>query len=149
MKTGTEVRQGCLSPIFFNLYSEYLTNEALERFADLKIRHIISTVIYADDLVLLRKKRLLQDTTDRLTGNGKRYGVEMNVEKPGVLGNSREPSPLQIMTDQKQLENVEYFSYLGGVITNDASCTRETISTIVTATEAFNRNKTPFTGKLD
>jgi hypothetical protein len=92
---------------------------------------------------------LLQDTTDRLTGNGKRYGVEMNVKKPGVLGISREPSQLQIMIDQKQLENVKYFNYLGGVITNDASCTREIISTIVTATEAFNTKKNLFTGKLD
>jgi hypothetical protein len=32
---------------------------------------------------------------------------------------------IRIMIDQKQLENVEYFNYLGSMITNDARCTRE------------------------
>jgi hypothetical protein len=43
----------CLSPILFNLYSEYLTKGALEGFGDFKIGHVIRTVKYADDLVLL------------------------------------------------------------------------------------------------
>jgi hypothetical protein len=34
------------------------------------------------------------------------------------------------MVDQKQLENVEYFNYLGNVITNDARCPRESKATI-------------------
>jgi len=29
------------------------------------------------------------------------------------------------MTDQKQLDNVEYFNYSGSLTTNDARCTRE------------------------
>jgi hypothetical protein len=38
VKIGGEVRQGCcLSPILFNLYSEYITKEALEGFGDFKI----------------------------------------------------------------------------------------------------------------
>jgi hypothetical protein len=36
---------------------------------------------------------------------------------------SKQPSPMHIMIDQKQLVNVEYFSYLGSMITNDARCT--------------------------
>ena len=40
----------------------------------------------------------------------------MNVEKPKVIRMSWQPSPIQIMIDQKQLENVEYFSYLGTMI---------------------------------
>jgi hypothetical protein len=47
----------CLSPILFNLYSEYLTKEALEGLRDFKIGgQIIHTVKYADDLVLLAKE---------------------------------------------------------------------------------------------
>jgi hypothetical protein len=38
VKTGRGGRQGCyLSPIIFNLYSEYFTKEALEGCADFKI----------------------------------------------------------------------------------------------------------------
>ena len=45
MKTGRGVRQGCcLSQILYNLYSEYLTNEALEGSEDFKIGQVIRTV---------------------------------------------------------------------------------------------------------
>jgi hypothetical protein len=58
VKIGRGVRQGyCLSLILFNLYSECLTKEALEGFADFKIGgKIISTVKFADDLVLLAEE---------------------------------------------------------------------------------------------
>jgi hypothetical protein len=36
---------------------------------------------------------------------------------------SRQPSQVEIRIDQKQLENVEYFMYLGSMITSDARCT--------------------------
>ena len=53
------------------------------------------------------------------------YAMETNVEKTKVMRISREPSPLQIMLDQYQLQSVEYFNYLGSMITNDARCARE------------------------
>jgi len=84
VKTGRGVRQGCrLSPILFNLYSEYLTKEALERFGDFKIGgQIIHTVKYADELVLLAKEeKVLQDMIDKLIEIERCYGMEMNVEK--------------------------------------------------------------------
>jgi hypothetical protein len=49
----------------------------------------------------------------------------------------------------KQLENVEYFNYLGSMITNGASCTREIEYRIAMAKAAFNKKKNLFTIKLD
>jgi hypothetical protein len=37
---------------------------------------------------------------DRLIEIGRRYGMEMNVEKTKVMRISRQPSPIQIMIDK-------------------------------------------------
>ena len=111
-ETGRGVRQGCwLLPILFKLYSECLTKEALEGFGDLKIGgKIINTVKYTDDLVLLAKEeKVLQDMIDKLIEIRGCYGMEMNVEKTKVMKISRQPFPVKIMIDKKQLENVESF----------------------------------------
>jgi hypothetical protein len=55
---------------------------------------------------------------------------------------SRQPSRIKIRIDQKQLENVEYFVYLGSMITNDARFTCETKSRITMAKAALNKKKT-------
>jgi hypothetical protein len=52
------------------------------------------------------------------------------------------------MVDQKQLENVEYFSCVSNMIANDARCTREIKSRITMTTAAFNRKQTVFARKL-
>ncbi|GFG39086.1 hypothetical protein Cfor_11199 [Coptotermes formosanus] len=43
---------------------------------------------------------------------GRRCGMEMNVEETRVMRISRQPSPIQIMIDQKQLKSVKYFNCL-------------------------------------
>jgi hypothetical protein len=67
----------------FNLYSEYLTKEALEGFGDFKIGgQVIGTVKYADDLVILaREGNVLQGMIDGLSEIGRCYGMEMNMGK--------------------------------------------------------------------
>jgi hypothetical protein len=74
--------------------------------------------------------------------------MDINVEKTMVMRISRHPSPIQITTDQTQLQNVEYFNYLGSMVTNDARCTREIESMIAMAKASFNK-KTIFTNKRD
>jgi hypothetical protein len=68
VKTG-RIRQGCcLSLILFNLYSEYPTNETVERFRDFRIGgQVICTMKYTDVLMLLANEEMvLQGKIDRL-----------------------------------------------------------------------------------
>jgi len=62
---------------------------------------------------------VLQGMIDKLIESGSCYGMEMNVEKTKVMRFSRQPSPVTIMIDQKQLENVECCKYLGSMLTDD------------------------------
>jgi len=61
----------------------------------------------------------------------------------------RQSSSVEINKGQEQPEKVEYFKYLGSVITNDARCRREIKSRISMAKVAFNKNNNLFTIKLD
>ena len=75
-------------------------------------------MINAGDLVLLAKEgKVLQDMIDKLTEIGRCFGMEMNVEKTKVMRISRQPFQVKIMIDQKQLQNVESFKYLGSILT--------------------------------
>ena len=62
---------------------------------------------------------------------------------------SRQPSPVKIMIDQKQLENVDSFKYLGSNLTNDGRCTGEIECRIVMAKAVFNKKRALFTSTLD
>ena len=94
----------------------------INRYMNIIGGQIIQTVKYADKLVLMAKEEtVLQDMIDKLTEIVRCYGMEMNVEKTKVMKISRQPSPVKIMIDQKQLENVECFKYLGRILTNDGS----------------------------
>jgi hypothetical protein len=75
--------------------------------------------------------------------------MEMNVEKTKVMRISRQPLPVKIMVDQKQLENVESFKYLGSILTNDGRCTCEIKWRVAMAKAPFNKKRTLFTSTLD
>jgi hypothetical protein len=74
--------------------------------------------------LLAKEEKVLQDMIDKLIEIGRCYGMEMNVEKTKVMTISRQPLPVKIMIDQKQLEKLESFKYLGSILTNDGRCTR-------------------------
>ena len=136
--------------IYIYIYSECLTKEALNGLGGFNIGgQIIQTVKYADDFVLTAKEEtVLQGMIDNLIETGRYYGMDMNVEKTKVMRISRQPSPVTITVDQKQLENVKCFKYLGSVLTDDGRCTCEIKSRIAMTKAAFNRKKNLFTRKL-
>ena len=55
--------------------------------------------------------------------------MNINVEKSKIMTTI----PSTDVTDEKQLENMEQFNYLGRMITNGARCTREIKSRVVIA----------------
>jgi hypothetical protein len=67
--------------------------------------------------------------------------MEMDMEKTKLMRISRQPLPEKIMIDQKQLQNVESFKYLGSMLTNDRRCTCEIKSRIVMAKAAYHKKK--------
>jgi hypothetical protein len=70
-------------------------------------------------------------------------------EKTKKMRTSRPSSIVQIMTDHRQLKNVEYFNYFNSMIINDTrSSTCEIKSRTAIAKVTFNK-KTLFTSKLD
>jgi hypothetical protein len=77
--------------------------------------------------------------------------METNVETTKVMRVSRQPSPVQTTIDKTQLENAEYFSYLGSMITSDAKCrpTPEIKFRIAMDKATLYKNKDLFTSKFD
>jgi hypothetical protein len=69
--------------------------------------------------------------------------------KTKVIRISRQPVPVKLMIDKKQLENAESFKYLGNMLTNDGRCTCEIKSRIAMEKAAFDKKKTLFTNKMD
>jgi len=124
---------------------------ALDGLGDFNIRgKIVQTVKYADELVLMTKEEtVLQGMIDKLNEIGSCYGMEMNVEKTKVMRISKQPFPVTIMIDQKQLENVKCFKYLVSILTKNGTCICEIKSRIAIAKAAFNKNKNLFTSKLE
>ena len=92
---------------------------------------------------------MLQDMIDKLIENGRCYGIEINVEKTKLMRISRQPFPVKIIIDQKQLANVASFKYLVSILTNEGRCNCKIKCRIAMAKTAFNKKRTLFTSTLD
>jgi hypothetical protein len=93
-------------------------------------------------VVLASEETVQRSVMDRLIETGRCCRMEMHVEKMKVMRGAGEPSLIQIMVDQKQLENVDYFKCFGSMVTTDAKCTSEIKSRIDMAKAGFNNKKT-------
>jgi len=75
------------------------------------VEQIVFNVEYAGD------DTVIQGMIDRLFKIVRCFGMEMNVGKTKVMRIPVQPPHVPIMIDQKQPENVEYFRYLGSMVT--------------------------------
>ena len=92
------------------------------------------------DFVLMAKEETaMVCMTDTMNEIWKVLGKRKGCGKNKGNGNLEATIPSIITTDQKQLENMGYFNYLGSTITNNARCTCEIKSRIVMAKAEFNK----------
>src|SRR6267154_1743690 len=80
---GESDRDCVISPLLFNLFSEFMIKEAMKNVDEIKFNGInITDLRHADDAVLVADKRKkMQLMIDRLSRACKEYGMEINVKK--------------------------------------------------------------------
>ena len=62
---------------------------------------------------------------NRLVDTERKYGMEINIDKSHVMRVSRSNESLQINVNNRELNEVDHFMYLGSVLTRDGYCTRK------------------------
>ena len=58
------------------------------------------------------KKNYIQDRVNTLVDSGKKYGMEINIDKTQVMRVSRSNESLQIKVNNRELKEVDHFKYL-------------------------------------
>jgi len=142
------VRQGCvISPLLFNLYSEFMFRDAMEGVEGISFGGVnITDLRYADDAVLVADKRKkLQRMIDRLNETCREYGMKVNIKKTKVMIINKEDrddgTSRTVMLEGVPLEQVNRFKYLGSWITQDARSEEDIRARVGMAKAAFWQNK--------
>ena len=102
-----------------------------------------------DTAIIAKTQEELEDMVYRLVDTGRKYGMEINIDKSQVMSVSRSNESLQIKVNNRELKEVDHFKYLGSLLTRDGYCTREIKMRIAIAKEAFNREMSLLTSKLN
>lgn len=116
------VRQGCpLSPLLFNLYINdifHLIDSNAKTDITLN-ENKINAIMYADDLLIIADSQLkLQEHLNNLTEYCDAWKLEINTDKTKcmVFNQGNRLCNLELTINDKKIENVKYFKYLGFTI---------------------------------
>lgn len=118
IKIERGVRQGCvLSPLLFNVYSEYVMNLSLDDVDEgilingerlNNIRYADDTIVFADSL------EGLQSLITRIANFSKEYGLDFNIKKTKYMVISKNNIPPgQLLVNQQPVIRVSNYVYLG------------------------------------
>ena len=123
---GKGVRRGCiLSPCLFNLYAEYIMQNAGldEAQAGIKIaRRNINNLRYADDTTLMAEiEEKLKSLLMKVKKESEKAGLKLNIQKTKIMASG----PTSWQTDGETIEIVTDFTFLGSKITVDDDCSHE------------------------
>ena len=143
--TKKVVRQGCnLSPILFNIYINELPHLFEKTISDpfvLPNGMTISSLLYADDLVILsRSKSGLQNCLDQLHNWSQKWLMEINVKKTKIMIFQKHNSKLQnvdFLLGNERVSITNEYTYLGLKLTPNAKFSLTTQQLSEKATNAL------------
>ena len=121
------VRQGCiLSPCLFNLYAEYIMQNAELDEAEAGIKtegRNINNLRYADDDILMAEsEEELQSLLMKVKEESEKVGLKLNLQKMKIMAFS----PITLwQIDRETMETVTDFILGGSKITMDGDCSHE------------------------
>jgi len=116
------VRQGCsLSPTLFNIYLHaIITKRQKQDITGLKLskNQQLSTLLFADDQdIIADTEDNLQKAAHKLNQIIRKYGLTISVQKTKSMAfKGRGPVRTKIVIDNKIIEQVNLFNYLGNMI---------------------------------
>ena len=115
-----------MSPHFFNLYTEYIIQNAGldEAQAGIKIaRRNINDIRYSDDTTLMAKsEEELKKLLMKVKEESERADLKLNIQKSKIMASS--PIPVW-QIDGETMEIVRDFIFLGSKITAGGDCSHE------------------------
>ena len=163
---SNSVKQGCvLAPSLFSIFFSTMLRRAKEHILDgvyirfrsdgslFNLRQLLShpktmeqlimEPLFADDCALLAHTEVaLQRLVDHFSEASKAFGLTISLKKTEVLF---QPAPLQnytpphITIDGTTLNSVEHFTYLGSVMSNDATIDKGLNNQLSKASSSFGR----------
>ena len=120
------VHQGCiLSPCLFNLYAEYITQNAEldEAQAGIKIsRRNINNIKYADDTSIMAESEELKSLLMKVKEDNERVGLKLNIQKTKIMTSG---PIISWEIDWESVKTVSDFIFLSSKITADGDCSHE------------------------
>ena len=134
----------------FNLYTEHIFRKT-NHIPGVKINgHKSNNLRYADDTVLIAEDEAsLQDLVTAVKDESEKCGLLMNIKKTKVilLTKDTKEKKVSIHIDHKEVEQVQSFTYLGQLITDDGKSEGEIRSRIGLAKNAFSKRYKLLTNK--
>ena len=107
------------------------------------IEELVTELLFADDCApLAHTEEALQHIVDRSFDAAKNFGLTISLKKTEVLYQPppREAhSPSHTSIDGTNLNAVEHFTYLGSVISNDATVSKDLDNRLSKASRSFGR----------
>ena len=127
LQIGKGVCEGCiLSPCLFNLYTEYIIQNAGLEEAQERIKipgRNINNLRYADDTTLMAEsEEELKSLLMKVKEESEKAGLKFNIENTKIMASS----PITSWEiDGDTVETVSDFIFLGSQITADGDCSHE------------------------